>query len=55
MATSCGKKARKRAGNRYAIKRSTKRNRHAKIFINNKMNPEEYSRMKLSDRKRLSK
>lgn len=53
MSITCGKKARKRMGNRYDIMRSAKRTKHTKIFTNNKLTPSQYSAMKQADRKRL--
>lgn len=53
MATSTGKKARKQGGTKAAIKKASRRSKHAKIMHNNKLTPEQYRSMKLSKRKSL--
>lgn len=55
MSISCGKSARKRGGNRYDVKRNNRASRHAKVYANNSMSPEEYRAMKLRDRKALAR
>lgn len=53
MAIATGKKARRTGGNRYAIKRARNRTRHDKVFRNNALSPEAYTKMKHGARKAL--
>ena len=46
MATTTGKKARKRGGNRFACKRAHRHSSVDKAFSNNVMSPAEYWRIK---------
>ncbi len=46
MATTTGKKSRKRGGNRFALKRSHRRIKHNKKFSDNVMTPVEYQKEK---------
>ena len=55
MANSNGKAARSHGGNRFDLKRARRKAKHHKVFTNNKMTPEDYRSMKLSERKALAR
>lgn len=46
MATTTGKKARKRGGNMFACKRSHRHIKHDKKYTDNVMSPEQYRKQK---------
>jgi len=55
MSSAIGKRARRGGGNRYSVKRMRRSVKVAKIFTNNAMTPDQYRKMKLSEKKALKK
>lgn len=55
MSVTCGKAGRKHGGNRFDVKRRTRIAKHTKKMTNNVLSPDQYRKMKLSDRKQLDK
>lgn len=55
MSITCGKKARKNGGTRYDVKRRGRAAKVEKVFRDNKLSPEQYRAMKLSDRKAMNR